>query len=79
MVQALEFSSDFYELGFWGIYEAGNKLFKDPQSDKLYKYVFKYALGLAFSKYGSELPVPLIVWAHEEYHRAALGFNDIAS
>lgn len=79
MDQALEFSSDFYELGFWGIDEVGNKLFKDPYGDKFYNNAFKYLLGLAFSKYGSELPIPLGVWAHEEYHRAVLGKADIAS
>lgn len=79
MDQALEFSSDFYELGFWGIDEAGNKLFNDPQGDKFTNNAFKYIVGLAFSKYGSELPIPLGVWAHEEYHRAVLGYKDIVS
>lgn len=44
MDQALEFSSNFYELGFRGIDEAGNKLFKDPYGDKFYNNAFKYLL-----------------------------------
>lgn len=28
MDQALDWSTDFYELGFWGIDEAGGKLFR---------------------------------------------------
>lgn len=79
MDQSLKFSSDFYELGFWGIDELGNSLFKDNSGEKITNQAFKYLLGLGFSKYGSELPIPLGVWAHEEYHRAVLGVNNIAS
>lgn len=77
--QALEYSLDFYELAFWGIDEAGNKLFKDQDRKKISNSGFKYIIGLAFAKYGSELPVPLGVWGHEEYHRAVLGLSDISS
>lgn len=84
MDEALSWSSDFYEAGFWGIDELGNFLFRSGKDDprrlrRLGNGVFKYALGLAFSKYGSELPVPLGVWAHEEFHRSVLGVRGIAS
>lgn len=79
MDQSLKFSLDFYELAYWGIDELGNKLFKDPYGEKFSNDAFKYVIGLAFAKYGSELPVPLGVWAHEEYHRAVLGMYDISS
>jgi len=32
-----------------------------------------------FVKYGSELPIPLGVWAHEEFHHSVLGVNGISS
>lgn len=79
MKQSLKYSAGFYELGFWGIDELGNALFKDDDGDKFGNKAFKYLVGLGFAKFGSELPVPLGVWAHEEYHRAVLGLNDIES
>ncbi len=79
MDQALKYSGDVYELGFWGIDELGNKLFKDNEGNKFSNFTFKYILGLAFAKYGSELPIPLGVWGHEEYHRAILGSSDLSS
>lgn len=79
MYQALKYSGDFYELSYWGIDELGNKIFKDPYGEKLSNYTFKYIVGLAFAKFGSELPVPLGIWGHEEYHRAVLGQSDIPS
>lgn len=84
MNQALNWSADFYEAGFWGIDELGNLLFRPGAEDasmlkKLGTGAFKYALGLAFSKYGSELPIPLGVWAHEEFHRSVLGVRGIRS
>jgi hypothetical protein len=84
MDQALMVSNDFYELGFWGIDHLGNRIFNpDTYPDvgwrRLSNNVFKYTMGLAFAKYGSELPIPLGVWAHEEFHRSVLGINDISS
>ena len=84
MNQSLEWSRDLYELSFWGIDALGNKIFKPHQyPEKKWRtysnHVFKYALGLGFSKYGSELPVPLGVWGHEEFHRTALGVKNISS
>lgn len=84
MHQALELSNDFYELGFLGIDKLGNKLFipkTKPYSKwrKFSNHIFKYGLSLGFSKYGSELPIPLGVWAHEEFHRSVLGVNSISS
>lgn len=34
----------------------------------------KYTLSLAFVKYGSELPIPLGVYTHEEFHRVNQDF-----
>jgi len=84
MNQALEWSNDFYELGFWGIDALGNKLFNsgDRSGSKWRTFsgnVFKYVLSLGFSRFGSELPIPLGVWGHEEFHRSVLGVRDISS
>lgn len=84
MQQSLDFSNDFYELSFWGIDALGDKLFipKNKEYSKVRKIgnaVFKYGLSLGFSKYGSELPIPLGVWGHEEFHRSVLGTNNISS
>jgi hypothetical protein len=84
MNQALEFSADMYELGYLGIDKLGNRLFKSkskPYSSgrKAVNFGFKYLASLGFVKYGSELPIPLGVWAHEEFHRSVLGVNDINS
>ena len=84
MNQALEFSAAIYDLAYWGIDELGDAIFTSgsKSSTKMGRFsnnAFKYLLGLGFSKYGSELPVPLGVWAHEEYHRSVLGISDISS
>lgn len=80
MNQSLEFSNDFYELSFWGIDELGNSIFKSKKTSKFQKYskkAFKYAFSYGFSKYGSELPIPLGIWAHEEFHRSTLKVANI--
>lgn len=84
MNQALEFSNDFYELGYLGIDKLGNGLFKPKtrpytKGRKLINGIFKYAASLGFAKYGSELPIPLGVWAYEEFHRSVLGIGGINS
>lgn len=84
MDQALEFSNDLYELSFWGIDALGDKLFISDTKPytlgrEISNSVFKYGLSLAFSKYGSELPIPLGVWGHEEYHRSVLAIVDVSS
>jgi hypothetical protein len=84
MNQALEFSSDLYELSFLGIDKLGDGLFKPKtkpytKAKKAVNFVFKYALTLGFSKYGSELPIPLGVWGHEEFHRSVLGVAGVSS
>lgn len=84
MGQAMNWSADLYELGFFGIGELGDWIFK-PERENYTKWkksginVFKYVAALAFSKFGSELPLPLGVWGHEEFHRSALGANGINS
>lgn len=84
MAQATSWSNGLYDLGFWGIHAGNNALFRHTNQNssigkRILKGVTGYALGFAFSKYGSELPIPLGVWAHEEYHRSVLGVNGIAS
>jgi hypothetical protein len=84
MNQALEWSNDLYELSFWGIDELGDWIFiSDTKPNvkwrKYSNYAFKYLSSLAFSRYASELPIPLGVWGHEEFHRTVLGVNDISS
>jgi len=80
--QALEWSNDFYELGFWGIDKLGDKIFLPKtkpytRSRKFWNGVFKYGTSLLFSRYFSELPIPLGVWAHEECHKAVLGVKGL--
>lgn len=80
MNQSLEFSNSLYELSFWGIDELGNKIFiskKDSKKRKFSNLAFKYALSYGFSKFGSELPIPFGVWAHEEFHRSTLKVENI--
>ncbi len=84
MNQAMEVSNDFYELSFWGVNALGDKIFiskTKPYSKKrkILNKIFKYGVSLAFSKYGSELPIPLGVWGHEEFHRSALAVGDVSS
>ncbi|HEX2920100.1 MAG TPA: hypothetical protein VHO50_02935 [Bacteroidales bacterium] len=84
MNQSLEWSHGLYEFGFLGIDKLGDLIFK-PGADSYSKFknlgnnIFKYAAGLAFAKYGSELPIPLGVWAHEEFHRSVLGVRNVSS
>lgn len=84
MRQALEISHDVYEISYWGIDKLGDKIFipKTKPYTKWRKFTnatFKFGAGLAFSFYGSELPIPLGVWGHEEFHRSVLGVNKINS
>ncbi|MCB9224958.1 MAG: hypothetical protein H6582_12310 [Crocinitomicaceae bacterium] len=84
MKQSVEWSTDLYELGFWGIDALGNKIFNKkvgptPKWRSISNKFFKYGVGLGFSYYGSELPIPLGVWAHEEFHRTTLGVANISS
>lgn len=84
MNQSLEWSKDFYELGYWGIDELGDRLFINKKASptkwrKFSNNAFKYLAGLGFAKYGSELPIPLGVWGHEEFHRTVLGVAGISS
>ncbi|HNV95673.1 MAG TPA: hypothetical protein PKG63_04300 [Bacteroidales bacterium] len=83
MQQSLELSNDFYELSIWGIDALGDKIFIQKSKEytkgrKIGNAIFKYAASLAFSKYGSELPIPLGVWGHEEFHRSVLGTGNIS-
>ncbi len=83
MYQALEISNGFYELGFYGIESLSNRLFRHAdekgRTARWTRGVFNYGLDLLFSKYGSELPIPLGVWGHEEFHRSTLGVAGITS
>lgn len=84
MDQSFELSYDFYELSFFGIDKLGDRIFVSKtkaysKGRRISNNIFKYGLGLVFSKYASELPIPLGVWAHEEYHRSVLAAKDISS
>lgn len=83
MYQAVEWGNNFYELGFWGVEALGNKIVRaNSQSAKGKRFAngaVKYALGWALVKYGSELPIPMGVWTHEEFHRSVLGVAGVAS
>ncbi len=76
MQQALNWSSSLYDLSFWGIHEASESIIKNRNNKKAGRIAEKgleYVFGLAFSKYGSELPIPLGIWGHEAYHISVLG------
>ncbi|WP_161888529.1 hypothetical protein [Pontibacter russatus] len=82
MQQSLEWSNNFYDLGYRGIDLLGDKLIRLDEGRAapgrvLLNKTTKYLLSLGFVKYGSELPIPLGIWAHEEFHRAVLGVNGI--
>ncbi|MBL7932842.1 MAG: hypothetical protein JNL60_13115, partial [Bacteroidia bacterium] len=84
MQQSFELSNDFYELSFWGIDALGDKIFIPKNKEykkgrKVGNAIFKYGLSLVFSQYASELPIPLGVWGHEEFHRSVLGVGNISS
>ncbi len=82
MMQSVELSSNLYDLSFWGIDAAGNAIIKNRNNTfggKIANSGFKYLAGFAFSYYGSELPVPLGVFTHEEFHRSVLGINNLSS
>jgi hypothetical protein len=82
MIQSAELSSSLYDLSFWGIDAAGNAIIKNRNNTsggKIANTSLKYLLGFGFSYYGSELPIPLGVFTHEEFHRSVLGVNDISS
>jgi hypothetical protein len=82
MLQSAELSSGLYDLGFWGIDAAGNAIIRnrnETTGGKIANAGLKYLLGFGFSYYGSELPIPLGVFTHEEFHRSVLGVNDLSS
>jgi len=82
MMQSFELSSSLYDLSFWGIDAAGNAVIKNRNNTiggNITNTGFKYLLGFGFSYFGSELPVPLGVFTHEEFHRSVLGVNDLSS
>lgn len=82
MIQSVELSSNLYDLSFWGINAAGNAIIKNRNNTlggKIANTGLKYLLGLGFSYYGSELPIPLGVFTHEEFHRSVLGVNELPS
>ncbi|MBN2175682.1 MAG: hypothetical protein JW731_16250 [Bacteroidales bacterium] len=78
MNQSVELANDLYDVSFWGINALGNAIIKNrknTQGGRIANTGMKYITGLAFSYYGSELPVPLGVYNHEEFHRSVLGVN----
>lgn len=84
MQQSLTLSNTMYDLSFRGIDAAANAVFGKPGTEnsrgkRILSASVRYGAGLAFARYGSELPIPLGVWAHEEFHRAVLGVNGISS
>lgn len=84
MQQATDWSNSLYDAAFWGISKAGNRIFSGKKGlpekrRQFFATSFSYALQLGFARYGSELPIPLGVWAHEEYHRAVLSSGSLRS
>ncbi len=82
MIQSTELSGDLYDLGFWGIDALGNAIIRNRQQRPVWEITrtgFSYLAGLGFAYYGSELPIPLGVFAHEEFHRSVLGASGFSS
>lgn len=81
MRQSLQMSNNFYELGYWGIESLRDVLVKNRET-RFRKYLHRgigYGLSLAFVRWGSDLPIPLGTWAHEEFHRSVLGLQGLKS
>lgn len=72
--QALTWSKSMYTISYTGIDRLSDWILpaKSGKGRKIINGALQYALGLGFAKYGSELPIPLGIWAHEEFHRNAL-------
>lgn len=74
MNQALGWSSSLYDLSFYGIHRASALLWRRQSTPlkRAGRKTIEYAAQLLFARYASELPVPLGIWAHEEFHRSVL-------
>ena len=82
MVQSTELSNDMYDVSFWGIDALGKVIFKNKKNTKggqIARESFDYLTGFAFSYFGSELPIPLGVYNHEQYHCSVLAANGYSS
>ncbi len=82
MQQSLSTSSTLYEISNVGIDKLGDRFFlknKTSTTRKISNFIFKYTLGFAFSKYASELPITLGIWAHEEFHSSVLNSKNISN
>ena len=74
--QSVELSEDLYDLSFWGISALSHAVVRNAKHTLLgglLQQGVEYGLGFAFAKYGSELPIPLGVFTHEEFHSDVLG------
>ena len=82
MMQSIELSNNLYDLSFWGIDALGNVIIRNRDNTTIGTIAnkgFKYLAGFAFSYYGSELPIPLGVFTHEEFHRSVLGIYGLSA
>ncbi|MEZ5014889.1 MAG: hypothetical protein R2794_11415 [Chitinophagales bacterium] len=80
MQQSTELSNNLYDVSYWGIFALSNTLttsLSQKTEGSLLQQGMYYALGAAFAYYGSELPIPLGVWNHENFHAAVLGLENI--
>jgi hypothetical protein len=83
MVGSAEIAESFYQLGYAAVRSGSVALFKGLEKSNLKKtrYIrgaFNYVASLALDRYGSELPIPLGVWAHETFHQSVLNANGAA-
>ncbi len=77
MQQSMGISTSMYEFSFFGLHSLGGKWMGSAPNWQ--RQSLEYVVGFAFSQYGSELPIPLGVWGHEEYHRSVLSTANIHS
>lgn len=76
MKQSLEISTSAYDIAYAGLDILSSRVLKNSENS-VWKKTLKYIAGLGFAKYASELPIPLGVWGHEEFHRSVLAVNGI--
>ncbi|HEX2901382.1 MAG TPA: hypothetical protein VHS96_16830 [Bacteroidia bacterium] len=81
MRQSLQMSNNFYELGYWGIESLRDVIIQNRETRfrRILHRGLGYALSLPFVRWGSDLPIPLGTWAHEEFHRSVLGLQGLPS
>jgi len=75
--QALALTGDLFELSHWGLAALSDWLV--PRQRTVLNQGLRYLLSAPWVWFGTELPVPLGTWNHEQYHVAALRQAGVSS